>query len=58
MIPRAGRGDATLAEHAAVLDALRRGDPEASRSAMRAHLDGAHEKTLHYLDAVLAEPAT
>jgi DNA-binding GntR family transcriptional regulator len=58
MIPRAGRGEATLAEHAAVLDALRRGDPDASRAAMRAHLDGAQAKTLEYLDALLAEPAT
>lgn len=58
MIPREGQGAATLAEHAAILDALRRGDPAASRAAMRAHLDGAHGKTLDFLDTVLNEPAT
>ncbi len=58
MIPRAGEGAATLSEHQAILDALRRGDPEASCAAMRAHLDGAHAKTLVYLDTVLNEPTT
>jgi DNA-binding GntR family transcriptional regulator len=57
MIPREGQGEATLAEHKAILDALRRGDAEGSQAAMRAHLDGAHAKTLEYLDAVLGEPA-
>lgn len=57
MIPLVGRGEATLAEHRAVLDALRRRDPDASRAAMRAHLDGAHRKTLEFLDVVLAAPA-
>ncbi len=58
MIPRAGRGEATLAEHRAIIEALRRRDPEGSQAAMRAHLDGAHEKTLEYLETVLADPAT
>lgn len=56
MIPREGHAAATLAEHQAILDALRRGDPEASCAAMRAHLDRAHEKTIEYLDSVLSEP--
>lgn len=56
-IPLEGRGPATLAEHAAIAEALRRGDPEASAAAMRAHLDGAQTKTLEYLDALLDEPA-
>ncbi|MBA3325270.1 MAG: GntR family transcriptional regulator [Rhodobacteraceae bacterium] len=58
MIPREGQAAATLAEHAAILDALRRGDPAASQAAMRAHLDGAHAKTLQYLDTILSEPPT
>ena len=56
-IPGEGRGQATLAEHQAILEALRRGDPEAARAAMRAHLDGAMATTLEYLDAALAAPA-
>lgn len=56
-IPLEGRGPATLAEHAAIVAALRRGDPEASAAAMRAHLDGAQAKTLEFLDTLLAEPA-
>ncbi len=58
MIPLAGQGEATLSEHAAILAALRRRDREASRAAMRAHLDGAYRKTLVYIDAVLAEAAS
>jgi DNA-binding GntR family transcriptional regulator len=57
MIPRAGEGEATLVEHRAILEALRRRDPEASRQAIRDHLDAALGKTLQYLDTVLAEPA-
>jgi len=56
MIPLEGRGAATLDEHAAILAALRRHDPAASRAAMCAHLDGAYHKALAYIDAVLAEP--
>jgi GntR family transcriptional regulator, rspAB operon transcriptional repressor len=58
MIPMAGRGAETLREHAAILDALRGRDGDASRGAMRAHLDSAYDKTLAYIDTVLAEPAT
>lgn len=58
MIPLEGSGAATLAEHRAVIEALRRNDPEGSRDAMRAHLDGAHAKTIAHLDSILAEPAT
>jgi DNA-binding GntR family transcriptional regulator len=56
-IPLEGRGQATLDEHAAILAALARGDPDGAAAAMRAHLDGAQAKTLEYLDALLAEPA-
>jgi len=58
MIPLEGRGAATLTEHAAIIDALRRHDATASRAAMCSHLDRAYGKTLDYLDSVLAEPAT
>lgn len=56
MIPLAGQGAATLEEHEAILDALRRRDPEGSQAAMRTHLDNAHRKALAYLDSVLAGP--
>jgi DNA-binding GntR family transcriptional regulator len=56
-IPLEGRGLATLAEHQAIVDALRARDPEASGVAMRAHLDGAQEKTLDYLAMLLPETA-
>ncbi|MBP7000109.1 GntR family transcriptional regulator [Amaricoccus sp.] len=56
-IPLEGRGPATLVEHQAIVDALRRGDPDASAAAMLRHLDAAQHKTLQYLDALLAEPA-
>jgi GntR family transcriptional regulator, rspAB operon transcriptional repressor len=57
VIPLEGRGAATLHEHAAIIAALRKRDPAASRDAMRAHLDGAYDKTLAYIASVLAEPA-
>lgn len=56
-VPIEGRGEATLHEHEAIIGALRRGDPAASREAMRAHLDGAYAKTLDYIEQALAEPA-
>ncbi len=52
-----GRGAATLVEHAAIMDALRRRDGAASRRAMCLHLDGAYDKTLGYLNAALNETA-
>lgn len=57
MIPREGRGEATLRQHQAILDALARSDPVASQAAMRAHLDGAMQKTNEFLAEALAEPA-
>jgi DNA-binding GntR family transcriptional regulator len=58
MIPLEGQGAATLAEHGAIIAALRRRDREASRAAMQAHLDSAQAKTLTFLDSALAGPAS
>ncbi len=58
MIPMAGRGAETLREHGAILEALRQRDGDATRHAMRVHLDSAYDKTLAYIDTVLAETAT
>lgn len=55
MILREGQGEATLMQHQAILDALARADPDASQAAMRAHLDGAMEKTKEFLAEALAE---
>jgi GntR family transcriptional regulator, rspAB operon transcriptional repressor len=54
MIPKVGAGPTTLAEHRRILDALARRDVDAARQAMRDHLDGAVQKTLANLDAILA----
>ena len=50
--PARGRRRGDAAEHRAILDALRRRDPEGARAAMRAHLDGALRRR-EYLDTVL-----
>lgn len=38
------------AEHAAILEAFESGDPEAPREAMRAHLEGVRDRSLHEED--------
>lgn len=55
MIPRDGEGEATLAEHRAILAALVARDPETARQAMRAHLDTVVEKTLAELASIMVD---
>ena len=41
-----GRGETALAEHAAIVDAIASGDPDAAASAFRAHISTAFEARL------------
>ncbi len=52
MLPRDGMGEATLAEHRAILDALVARDPDAARAAMRDHLERAFGNTIRFLEAL------
>ena len=45
-----GRGETALAEHQAIVDAIRAGDEEAAAAALRAHISKAFETRLK-LDA-------
>jgi DNA-binding GntR family transcriptional regulator len=38
LLPEEGRAAETVAEHAAILDTVRKGDPDAARAAMSFHL--------------------
>jgi DNA-binding GntR family transcriptional regulator len=53
-LPREGAGAATLAEHRAILDALRRRDGPAARAAMAAHLDNAYRTIIGFLATLRA----
>jgi GntR family transcriptional regulator, rspAB operon transcriptional repressor len=50
MVPRAGEGEATLQHHRAIIKALKSGDPEKARKAMREHLEAAYRSTIAVLD--------
>ena len=49
-LPRPGLADATLAQHRAVIDALKAMDERLSRKMMAAHLEMAFESTIRLLD--------
>lgn len=49
-IPEAGKGEETLAQHAAIIEALRARDAEAAGAAMRRHLETAYATTRAFLD--------
>jgi DNA-binding GntR family transcriptional regulator len=51
MLPRPGEGEATLAQHRAIIRALASRDPEKARAAMRDHLEAAYRNTVAVLDA-------
>jgi DNA-binding GntR family transcriptional regulator len=51
MLPRDGEAAATIEQHRAIVRALNSGDPEASRLAMKAHLDSAYANTVRAMDA-------
>lgn len=45
-IPRPGYGEETIAQHAAIFDALTRNDPEGAALAMERHLETSFRNTL------------
>jgi DNA-binding GntR family transcriptional regulator len=49
-LPDSGAGLETVAQHRAIIDALKAGDPERARTAMQAHLATSLRNTLRYLD--------
>ena len=50
-IPQQGYGESTLAQHKAILDALKAHDPQLARQMMEAHLDLTYEGIQKFLDA-------
>jgi GntR family transcriptional regulator, rspAB operon transcriptional repressor len=51
MLPRAGEAEATLAQHADIIHALKEREPELARSAMSRHLELAYRNAARALDA-------
>jgi GntR family transcriptional regulator, rspAB operon transcriptional repressor len=51
MLPRKGEGDATLAQHRAVVRALESRNPERARAAMAKHLEAAYGSAVKAMDA-------
>jgi DNA-binding GntR family transcriptional regulator len=51
MLPRAGQAEATLAQHRAIIRALRSKNPEKASAAMRKHLEEAYAATIRVLGA-------
>ena len=51
MLPLPGEAEATLEQHARIIEALLGGDPDAAREAMRAHLDDAWRSARRTLEA-------
>lgn len=49
-LPDPGTGAETIAQHRAIIDALKAGDPERARAAMQLHLATSLGNTLRYLD--------
>jgi DNA-binding GntR family transcriptional regulator len=53
-LPKAGQGEATLAQHRAIIRALKSKDPEKARAAMRKHLTAAYEAAVDVVQSGLS----
>ncbi len=51
LLPSPGAGQETIAQHRAILETLRRRDPDAAMAALRTHLETSLSNTMSYLDA-------
>ncbi|NND90343.1 MAG: GntR family transcriptional regulator [Granulosicoccus sp.] len=51
MLPRVGQAEKTIAQHRAILRALKSGDPVRARKAMQSHLDYAYKSAVRMLKA-------
>ena len=52
---RPGRADQALAEHFAIVDQIRRRDPDGAEEAMRRHIRAARESSLAMLEAAAGD---